>query len=230
MNEAKYLRQRPRQQRAIRRIEHLLDTAEKAFEELGYDATTTHYIAQRADIPVATLYRWFPDKAALAEGLSARYLERLTESWQTQVAASDQSNTDIIRTAVTQFTEVVDRSPAMSALLLSASVPANDDSPGARLRSTLERAVGSLLEVRVPELSRHDRDRTAQITVTITFSILARAKMLKPEARNAMVDELTNVLLAWLNARFPLPTDPVWQHASPLVPPIAPTLLRATDS
>ena len=55
----------------------ILDVAEAVFEKVGYDAATTNLVASRAGVPVGTLYRWFPDKAALAEALADRYLDRL---------------------------------------------------------------------------------------------------------------------------------------------------------
>ena len=72
-----HLRNRPRQARSAARVELLLDVAEEVFEEVGYDAATTNLVAQRAGVPVGTLYRWFPDKVALAEALTDRYLDRL---------------------------------------------------------------------------------------------------------------------------------------------------------
>ena len=72
-----HLRNLPRQARSAARVELLLDVAAEVFEEVGYDAATTNLVAARAGVPVGTLYRWFPDKAALAEALTDRYLSRL---------------------------------------------------------------------------------------------------------------------------------------------------------
>ena len=72
-----HLRNRPRQARSAARVELLLDMAEVVFEEVGYDTATTNLVAQRAGVPVGTLYRWFPDKSAIAEALADRYLAQL---------------------------------------------------------------------------------------------------------------------------------------------------------
>jgi AcrR family transcriptional regulator len=77
-----HLRNRPRQARSAARVEHLLDVAEEIFEEVGYDAATTNLVASRAGVPVGTLYRWFPDKSALAEALTDRYLDHLVSLYQ----------------------------------------------------------------------------------------------------------------------------------------------------
>jgi AcrR family transcriptional regulator len=56
---------RPQQARSRRTRERVLAAAVAAFEERGFDETTTAAIARRADIGVGTLYAYFPDKRAL---------------------------------------------------------------------------------------------------------------------------------------------------------------------
>jgi AcrR family transcriptional regulator len=55
----------PQQARSRRSRERALAAAVAAFEERGYDETTTAAIAARAGIGVGTLYAYFPDKRAL---------------------------------------------------------------------------------------------------------------------------------------------------------------------
>ncbi len=55
----------PQQARSRRTRERILAAAVAAFEEGGYDETTTAAIARRAGIGVGTLYGYFPDKRAL---------------------------------------------------------------------------------------------------------------------------------------------------------------------
>jgi AcrR family transcriptional regulator len=55
----------PQQARSRRTRERILAAAVAAFEEGGYDETTTSAIARRAGLGVGTLYGYFPDKRAL---------------------------------------------------------------------------------------------------------------------------------------------------------------------
>lgn len=223
MPDADYLRKRPHQQRAIRRIELLLDTAEKVFEEVGYDAATTNLVAQRAGIPVATLYRWFPDKAAMAEGLASRYLDRLAAAWTGLLSEQDAPPTSVIRSVVRQFAAVAEQSPAMPALLLAGLAPEHEGQAGSRLRSTATQAVEVAFALRIPDLAEADRHRMADAVVTVIFSVLANAAQLEPDERADMVDELGHLLIAWLSARFPPEDEADWREELPLVPPLART-------
>ncbi len=70
------MRRQPQQARSQERVHHLLDVAEQLFIELGYGQTTTRAIAARAEIPVGSLYQFFPDKGAIVKALAARYFEQ----------------------------------------------------------------------------------------------------------------------------------------------------------
>jgi AcrR family transcriptional regulator len=69
------LRRAPQQDRARRRIEHVLDTADQLLATEGPQALTTTRVADAAGISVGSLYQWFPDKDAIAEALALRYAE-----------------------------------------------------------------------------------------------------------------------------------------------------------
>jgi AcrR family transcriptional regulator len=55
----------PRQARSRRTRQRVLEAAAAAFEERGYDETTTAEIARRARVAVGSVYGYFPDKRAI---------------------------------------------------------------------------------------------------------------------------------------------------------------------
>jgi len=120
-----HLRNMPRQARSAARVEHLLDVAEEVFEEVGYDAATTNLVASRAGVPVGTLYRWFPDKSALAEALTDRYLDHLVSLYQDLLSdiAPDVRIGDFVRRVMNRLADETLAQRAMPALLVSAMVP-----------------------------------------------------------------------------------------------------------
>jgi AcrR family transcriptional regulator len=71
------MRRQPRQARSKERVNQILDVAEGMFISEGYDATTTNAIAARAKVPIGSLYQFFPDKAAIVEALTMRYMDLL---------------------------------------------------------------------------------------------------------------------------------------------------------
>lgn len=135
-----HLRNRPRQARSAARVELRLDVAAEVFEEVGYDTVTTNLVAARADVPVGTLYRWFPDKAALAEGLTDRYLARLltiADELLTTLEPAERIS-GFLRRLLARMVEETANQRALPALLVSAMVPGGRSGAGARLREGLE--------------------------------------------------------------------------------------------
>jgi hypothetical protein len=56
------LRRQPKQQRGKARVEKILDAAAAVFDEVGYEAATTHLIAAKAGTAVGSLISSFPIK------------------------------------------------------------------------------------------------------------------------------------------------------------------------
>jgi AcrR family transcriptional regulator len=72
-----HMRSMPKQERGERRMQRLLDAAEQIFVERGYKAATTNEIAARAQTSIGTLYRFFPNKEAIVQHLTERYVQEL---------------------------------------------------------------------------------------------------------------------------------------------------------
>lgn len=75
------LRRQPKQQRGKDRVEKILDAAASVFDEVGYEAATTHLIAAKAGTAIGSLYQFFPDKAAVFNAMELRHIERVKIMW-----------------------------------------------------------------------------------------------------------------------------------------------------
>ena len=75
--QASNLRRQPKQQRGKARVEKILDAAAAVFDEVGYEAATTHMIAAKAVTAIGSLYQFFPDKAAIFKAMELRHAERV---------------------------------------------------------------------------------------------------------------------------------------------------------
>ncbi|MEM7715512.1 MAG: TetR/AcrR family transcriptional regulator [Cyanobacteria bacterium P01_A01_bin.68] len=105
------LRRQPQQKRSQQRVEKLLDAAAKVFDEVGFEAATTHNIAERANTAVGSLYQFFPDKLAIFNALELRHIDRVYVIWDkllrpeiTQLPFSD-----FIHTITIQFQELFEQ-------------------------------------------------------------------------------------------------------------------------
>ncbi len=96
---------------------------------------------------------------------------------------------------------------AMPALLVSAMVPGGRSAAGSRLRTGLEQHIRGLIEVRVPGVPPEIRDRTAEVVVTLVHLVLAAASdpVDDDTHREELTDEYIDVMLAYLEAKFPSP-------------------------
>jgi AcrR family transcriptional regulator len=75
------LRRQPKQQRGKERVEKILDAAAAVFDEVGYEAATTHLIAAKAGTAIGSLYQFFPDKAAIFNAMELRHTQRVKAMW-----------------------------------------------------------------------------------------------------------------------------------------------------
>ncbi len=63
---------RPRQERAIKTRNLILDTAADLLQEVGFDKLTTNLVCKRAGLTPPALYHYFPNKYSLVEELGKR--------------------------------------------------------------------------------------------------------------------------------------------------------------
>lgn len=225
-----HLRNKPRQARSAARVEHLLDVAEEVFEDVGYDSATTNLVAARADVPVGTLYRWFPDKSALAEALADRYLACLVGLYDNLLTdlPPEERIGDFVRRVMASIVAETRDLRALPALLVSAMAPGNRSPAGQRLREGLHGHIQNLIELRVPGVPTDIRDRSAEVCVTLVHLVLAASSLADDREDQSMTDEYIDVTLAYLEAKFPSPDDPAWTNEAVTVKPVFPAPERAT--
>ncbi|MFJ2604964.1 TetR family transcriptional regulator [Streptomyces sp. NPDC091279] len=73
------LRRAPVQRRSAERLTRILDACADLLDEVGYDDLSTRAVAQRAGVPIGSVYRFFGNKRQMADALAQRNLERFTE-------------------------------------------------------------------------------------------------------------------------------------------------------
>jgi AcrR family transcriptional regulator len=71
---SKAMRSQPSQSRGKERVRVILASALKLFQQRGFVAITTNEIAEHAQIPIGSLYRYYPNKNALLVALTDLYI------------------------------------------------------------------------------------------------------------------------------------------------------------
>ncbi|MEV1048817.1 TetR/AcrR family transcriptional regulator [Streptomyces sp. NPDC049916] len=81
------LRRAPVQQRSADRLARILDACAALLDESGYEQLTTRAVAERAEVPIGSVYRFFSNKRALVDALALRNLDRYAERITARLAA-----------------------------------------------------------------------------------------------------------------------------------------------
>ena len=92
-------------------MKKILDAAAAVFDEIGFEAATTHAIAARADTAVGSLYQFFPDKLAIFNALELRHVDRVYVIWDKLLRPEiiQLPFPDFIHTITTQFKQLFEQ-------------------------------------------------------------------------------------------------------------------------
>lgn len=82
-------RRRPVQARSRERVNSILSHAAAIFHEVGVDATSMSAIARQSGMSLASLYRYFPNKAAIVKAIAERHVERMESALEERLEALD---------------------------------------------------------------------------------------------------------------------------------------------
>ncbi|GAX46097.1 TetR family transcriptional regulator [Tolypothrix sp. NIES-4075] len=166
-----------RQQQAVVRREHLVDTALALFSEQGYDATSIKQIAVRAGVAVGLLYHYFPSKSEVMRAVWERH-SFLPELHALLLVEHGEAAAHVLQDVAERFSAMLDRKEALFRLIVreSQSNPEVADCLQAIVEEGIT-ALGAYLEtrVRVGELRPHDGTLTARMLLgTVLTTHLAR--------------------------------------------------------
>ena len=195
------MRRQPQQKRSRERVEKILDAAAEIFAEIGYDAATTHDIANRAETAIGSLYQFFPDKLAIFQALELRHLERVREMTakvytpETAKLPLEESIDKIMKSSIDLIQQPTSRVVFLQFFterkILKTFV---DDS----LTWEIIRLWAKLFHWRNPNLSLEFCELLAQVCVNAGNTLLVIALRSDPQRREAIYQQIRSLLLAYL--------------------------------
>ncbi|MBF4161514.1 TetR/AcrR family transcriptional regulator [Nocardioides acrostichi] len=113
------VRRIPTQERSRRRVESILDATQDLVVDVGVEALTTRHIAERAGVPVASLYQYFGDKESVLLALAGRDMDEMDRQVAEDLAALERvSVAGLVRSSMTSFVRVYARRPAFVEIYL----------------------------------------------------------------------------------------------------------------
>ena len=111
------LRREPRQARSRARLAQILAATDAILAEEGVEALTIRRIAERAGVPVGTLYQFFPDKGPVVDAVAHAYIAEFDRLVDGLVSSSDGGDwSDPVGRIVNEFVALYRSHPGYVAL------------------------------------------------------------------------------------------------------------------
>lgn len=192
------VRRVPSQQRSRRRVEAILDAAERLVLADGVEALTTRAIATEAGVPVASLYQYFGDKEAVLLALGRRDMEEMDAQVAADLAAlTVLSVSTVVSAAMNAFVTVYRRRPAFVEIYLRGRT----NVAVARFGRTHNARVAEGLRAFALERGLCTEDLTldaATLAVEVGDRVFQLAYETDPEGDSVLVEEGITMMTAYL--------------------------------
>ncbi|MFT8644052.1 TetR/AcrR family transcriptional regulator [Gluconacetobacter sp.] len=198
-------------QRAVgrQRVADLLAAASDLIAERGYQATTMAAIAERAGARIGSLYRFFPNKEAIADTLLRRHLDILREAYATlgqhATGATPEELADIL---IDLLTTLYPRVKSLPALM---DVSTDRTELSRQSRATALGGISAALIACAPKLDRREADDIATVVLNNMKTMLGMALKTAPTSPGAP-DELRLMNRLYLATRLMPAQKPATGH------------------
>lgn len=194
------LQRRPQQERSQVRFESILTAAMRLFAEQGYEAVSMREIARATELPIASLYMYFPTKLSIVREIWRRYsttvagqleagLERLVTS------PADHDIGTLIADMIDLMAELQGQSPVY--LEIWGVVEASPELRALNVADTLRvmAIIGSTLRRLEPRLGKAEAESLALVLSEAANSATKVALSLPPVARRRTLKHLKQTMV-----------------------------------
>ncbi|MEZ0066933.1 AcrR family transcriptional regulator [Streptacidiphilus sp. MAP12-20] len=199
------VRRRPVQRRSQERFDRILDACARLLDEVGYTALTTKEVARRAEVPIGTLYQFFPGIDGLLGALAERNLEHFMDRLTRRMEAERPSDiTGMVDLAVEEYVAMHRAVPGFGVVDFGAV--GREDAPSMHLLdSVLENnaAVADRLWALLGDLIGGTDRAAARISLHVALecadAVLRLAFRSDPEGDPVLIAECKRLLRGYLS-------------------------------
>ncbi|MGW0921364.1 TetR family transcriptional regulator [Streptomyces sp. NPDC002755] len=195
--QATSLRRAPVQRRSAERLTRILDACADLLDGVGYDGLSTRAVAERAAVPIGSVYRFFGNKRQMADALAQRNLERYSERVTERLKGARRGDWRAAMDAVLdEYLAMKHTAPGFSLVDFGNQIPvgARHAEPNHRVADRLTDLLSDYL-VREPD---EDLRRTFLIAVETADTLVQLAFRVDPEGDPKVIDEARELLRAYL--------------------------------
>ncbi|MET9829940.1 TetR/AcrR family transcriptional regulator [Streptomyces sp. NPDC006385] len=190
------LRRAPVQRRSAERLTRILDACADLLDEVGYDDLSTRAVAQRAGVPIGSVYRFFGNKRQMADALAQRNLERYTARVTERLERTGDGGWRAAMDAVLdEYLAMKRTAPGFSLVDFGNQIPVGTrGEPNHRVADRLTELLSGYLG-REPD---GDLRRTFLIAVETADTLVHLAFRMAPEGDERIIAEARELLRAYL--------------------------------
>ncbi len=198
------LRKLPTQARSRARVASILKAAGELLGELGYDGLSTNLVAERADVPVGSIYQFFEGKDDIVAALVEQFQDRIRRlaSERLDAVGAREDRKAFIAGLVDGIAGIQAEASAFVCVFSGSQSHPRFDSLARNLRRTLIRHLEDVFAEAFPRLPKDDRNRMLAAWSDITGAMISNLDRSKPGERGKLLDELKLVLCAYLDAKL----------------------------
>ncbi|MFE9922023.1 TetR family transcriptional regulator [Streptomyces sp. NPDC005774] len=198
VSHATSLRRAPVQRRSTERLARILDACAALLDEVGYDALSTRAVAQRAGVPVGSVYRFFGNKREMADALAQRNLECFTRQVTDRLNAvtGDPGWRQAMDVVLDGYLDMKRTAPGFSLVDFGNQIPVGTrrTEPNHRVADHLTGLLSGYLDREPDEELR----RGFLIAVETADALVHLAFRMAPEGDEEIIAELREMLRAYL--------------------------------
>jgi AcrR family transcriptional regulator len=191
------LRRAPVQRRSAERLTRILDACADLLDEVGYDDLSTRAVAQRAGVPIGSVYRFFGNKRQMADALAQRNLERFTARVTERLKeAAGGGWRDAMDAVLDEYLAMKRTAPGFSLVDFGNQIPV-----GSRHAEPNHRVADRLTDLLSGYIDREPDDdlrRTFLIAVETADTLVHLAFRVAPNGDERIIEEAREMLRAYL--------------------------------
>ncbi|MEZ7004695.1 TetR family transcriptional regulator [Streptomyces sp. AD55] len=192
------LRRAPVQRRSAERLARILDACAGLLDEAGYDALSTRAVAQRAGVPIGSVYRFFADKRQMVDALAQRNLERYAERVAERLPEAPEGDwRGALDVVLDEYLAMKRSAPGFSLVDFGHQIPVGER-PAEPNHRVADRLAG-LLSGHLLHRPGTDPRRTLLVAVETADALVQLAFRVDPEGDEGVIGEARELLRAYLD-------------------------------
>ena len=196
------VRRVPTQERSRRRFEAILDASALLFAEHGYAAVSVEAIAERAGIPIGSVYQFFRDKEALFAAVAERCNQRSEAAFDLLVRAAESEPSPpwevVLDSVIDGFALLSESDPSFRAVNRNVQFMGDSMAKDEQLNARIASRAALLLARYAPSVPAARRRLVATMLVDVVTGVLVIAARRDDRSMTKHIAELKTLVRVYV--------------------------------